>query len=199
MEFPLTMNPAPSAEVTVTVTVTQSGTFIAEGITRGTRPVIFPSGSATVTLEVPTVGDEVDEPDGSVTVNIEEGTGYTLGFPASATVNVNDDDVIKKKKPTTTTGGATTGGEGTTTTTDDDTPLPEVQVSFGAAQYEVFEGDSVEITVKLDKAPRRTVSVPLTVTPRGRCQRRRLRRSTQQGALFVQPEAEDVHHHRHCR
>ena len=44
---------------------------------------------------------------------------------------------------------------------------PAVEVSFGAAQYEVVEGEGVEITVELNKNPERRVSVPLTITHEG--------------------------------
>ena len=42
---------------------------------------------------------------------------------------------------------------------------PEVRVSFGAAAYEVVEGASVAVVVRLDRAPERTLSISLTRTP----------------------------------
>ncbi len=47
-------------------------------------------GRATIT--VPTQSDDMDRPDGEVTVTLEDGLGYTLGTPDTASVAVLDDD-----------------------------------------------------------------------------------------------------------
>ena len=47
-------------------------------------------GRATIT--VPTQSDDMDRPDGEVTVTLEDGFGYTLGTPKTASVAVLDDD-----------------------------------------------------------------------------------------------------------
>ena len=57
-------------------------------------------------------------------------------------------------------------GDGTTVTIDDD-DVPDVVVSFGAAAYEVTEGASVRVTVKLDKDPERQVVIPITTSDQG--------------------------------
>ncbi len=44
---------------------------------------------------------------------------------------------------------------------------PEVEVSFGSASYEVPEGGTVEVTVRLSADPQREVSIPLVRTHRG--------------------------------
>ena len=86
--FTLTATPAPSAPLTVEVTVTESGGYA----TAGTHQVTIPTGG-TATLTVATVGDSVDEPDGSVTATLAAGTGYTVSTSANAaTVAVADDD-----------------------------------------------------------------------------------------------------------
>ena len=87
--FTVAAVPAPSAPLTVTVTVSQSGDF---GVTTGSQSVTIPtSGSAT--LIVATAGDSTDEPDGSVTVTIDSGTGYAVSSTAgTASVAVADDD-----------------------------------------------------------------------------------------------------------
>ena len=48
---------------------------------------------------VPTVNDGTDEPNGSVTVTVETGTGYTVGSPAAGTVTVNDNDTSAPPPP----------------------------------------------------------------------------------------------------
>ena len=90
--FTLTASPAPSADLDVSVDVTQSGSFVASG-DRGTKTVTIPSGQTSKTFTVPTQGDSTDEPDGSVTSTLAGGSGYSVGSTSSATVTVNDDDV----------------------------------------------------------------------------------------------------------
>ena len=87
--FTLSATPAPAAPLEVTVTVAATGDY---GITVGERTVTIPTtGSATLTLA--TTGDEADEPDGSVTVTVDAGTGYTVGAASSGTVAIADDDL----------------------------------------------------------------------------------------------------------
>ena len=85
--FTVTASPAPGAALTVNVSVSSSGGYAAAATRTVTIPV---AGSAT--LSVATVGDSVDEADGSVTVTVTAGTGYTVGSPSAATVAVSDDD-----------------------------------------------------------------------------------------------------------
>ncbi len=88
--FTLAANPAPASLLTVTVNVTASGDY---GVTTGSRTVTIPT-TGTASLTVATTGDSVDEADGSVSVSVSSGTGYTVSSTAnSATVNVADDDV----------------------------------------------------------------------------------------------------------
>ncbi|WP_419840416.1 hypothetical protein [Candidatus Poriferisodalis sp.] len=86
--FTLSAAPAPQADLDVTVEVTASGDF---GAAVGSRTVtISAGGSATVT--VATVDDSVDEADGSVTVTVQPGEGYTVGAVSSLSADVVDDD-----------------------------------------------------------------------------------------------------------
>ena len=87
--FAVTADPAPSADLDVTVTVSQTGDF---GASTGAQTVtISTSGSATLT--VGTSDDSVDEADGSITVTVSTGTGYTVSTTAgSASVAVADND-----------------------------------------------------------------------------------------------------------
>ena len=86
--FTLTASPAPTAPLDVTVAVAPTGDF---GIAAGTRTVTIPTtGSHELTLA--TTGDDADEPDGSVSVTVDAGAGYTVGTPSSGTVAIEDDD-----------------------------------------------------------------------------------------------------------
>ena len=87
--FTVSASPSASSQITVNYTVTQSGAFVASG-ELSSQTETLSGGTATIT--VPTVGDTTVEADGSVTVTLTSGTGYTLGSPKTATVTVNDDD-----------------------------------------------------------------------------------------------------------
>ncbi len=87
--FTLTAAPAPAAPLEVTVTIAATGAF---GVAAGERTVTIPTtGSYTLTLA--TLGDGTDEPDGSVSVTVKAGTGYTVGSASSGTVAIADDDL----------------------------------------------------------------------------------------------------------
>ena len=93
--FTVTASPAPAADLAVSVTVATTGDF---GYGPLPASVTIPtSGSATVTIA--TTDDEVDEADGSVTLTVNAGSGYTVGAPSSETVGVadNDDPVVEEQ------------------------------------------------------------------------------------------------------
>ncbi|WP_420437664.1 fibronectin type III domain-containing protein [Candidatus Poriferisodalis sp.] len=87
--FTISASPAPAADLTVSVNVSQSGDY---GATIGAQTVTIPT-SGTYTLTVATSDDSVDEADGSVTATVNTGTGYTVSSSASAaTAAVSDND-----------------------------------------------------------------------------------------------------------
>ncbi len=87
--FTVTANPAPAADLPVTVSVTQTGDY---GAVTGTRTVTVPT-SGIVSFTVPTTDDSTDELDGSVTATVNGGAGYTVsGSQGAGTVNIADDD-----------------------------------------------------------------------------------------------------------
>ena len=97
--FTVSASPSASGSITVNYTVTQSGAFVTSG-DLNSQTATLSGGNATIT--VPTVGDTTDEANGSVTVTLTSGTGYTLGTPKAATVTVNDDDDPPPVTPTVT-------------------------------------------------------------------------------------------------
>ena len=135
--FTVTASPVPAAPLSVSVTVAQTGDF---GVTTGSKTVTIPTaGSAQ--LSVATVGDNVDEADGSVTVTVGTGSGYTVsGAQGSASVAVSDDD--------------------------DPPPVvvPEVSVTAGNA---ITEGGTASFTVTAAPAPSAALSVTVTVGESG--------------------------------
>ncbi len=131
--FTVTASPAPAAELSVTVTVAASGEF---GVTAGTQTVPIPTtGSATLTLA--TANDEVDEPDGSVSLTVAAGDGYTVGDPASGTVAIADDDAPLPAIAVSAGDAVTEGGDATFTVTASPAPASPLSVSVTVAT----EGD----------------------------------------------------------
>ncbi len=146
--FTVTANPAPAAELSVTVTVATAGEF---GVTAGSRSVTIPTaGSATLTLA--TTGDEVDEPDGSVSVTVAAGDGYTVGDPSSGTVAIADDDEPLPAITVSAGDAVTEGGDATFTVTASPAPASPLAVSVTVAakgDYGIASGTQ-------------TVSIPTT-------------------------------------
>ena len=131
--FTVTANPAPASPLSVSVTVAAQGEY---GIAVGERPVTIPTtGSATLTLA--TTGDNADEPDGSATVTVKTGDGYTVGDPASGSVSIADDD------------------------------LPPPAVSIRAKTASVTEGGAAAFTLTADRAPDADLTVTLSVAETG--------------------------------
>ena len=89
--FTVNANSAPTANLDVSVAVSQSGAFVSDS-NRGTKTVTINANATSKTYTVPTVNDMVDELNGSVTVTVNNGEGYTVGSTAAATVTVNDND-----------------------------------------------------------------------------------------------------------
>ena len=131
--FTLTATPPPPADLSVSVTVAVSGDY---GIAGESRTVTIPTtGSFTLTLA--TTGDATDEPDGSVTVTVKDGAGYTVGSSASGTVAVRDDDE----------------------------PLPEVTIAAGTSP--VTEGGDAVFTLTASPLPASPLAVSVTVAASG--------------------------------
>ncbi len=85
--FALTANPS-GAEVPVDVKVAAEGDY---GVVTGYRTVTIPAGGV-LNLFLPTEDDEKDEPDGSATLTILPGDGYSVGATATMTSTIQDDD-----------------------------------------------------------------------------------------------------------
>ncbi len=94
-DFVITASLASSFPITVNVRVseTNSGDYVASS-NEGDETVTLPAGDTRVAYSVPTVQDSVEEPDGSVTLALRSGSGYSLSGTTSRTVNIADDDAV---------------------------------------------------------------------------------------------------------
>ena len=91
--FTLTASPAPTADIVVTVAVTQ-GTGDDYLPTTLPTSVTLAAGATETTLSVAIPDDTTDEPNGVLTVTVTSGTGYTVSATAgSASLTIRDDDV----------------------------------------------------------------------------------------------------------
>ena len=127
--FTLTATPAPAADLSVSVTVASDGDW---GVTAGSRTVTIPTtGSATMALA--TADDGTDEPDGSVTVTVADGSGYTVGASASGSVAVQDDDLPPPVVTLSAGSAVTEGGDAVFTLTATPAPAADLPVTVTVA------------------------------------------------------------------
>ena len=120
--FTLTATPAPASELVVGVTVAATGDY---GVTAGDRSVTIPTGGS-ATLTVATTDDSVDEPNGTVTLTLNAGSGYTVGALSTGTADILDDDGPTEPQ--------------TQTSTDDDVPPPATCAATSADLVEKVRG-----------------------------------------------------------
>ncbi len=137
--FVLTANPTPAANLPVSVTVTASGDY---GVTTGTRVETIPTGGS-VTVTLTTTDDSVDEPDGSVTLTLNGGQGYTVGSLSSETVTVTDNDEPRQQQQL---------------------PDPEVSITAGSG---ITEGGTATFTITANPAPSSPITVKVGVSENG--------------------------------
>ena len=91
--FTLSRTGPTEASLTLTVTVTPEADrdLLPDGAA-AQRTVTFAAGSATTTLTVTLDDDDLAEASGALTVQVQEGDGYTVGTPSSAAVTITDGD-----------------------------------------------------------------------------------------------------------
>ncbi|MDE2877279.1 Calx-beta domain-containing protein, partial [Candidatus Palauibacter soopunensis] len=139
-QFTVSASPAPTADLTVNLTVADDGPgdFVAS-TDEGDDTVVIKANQASAPFTVATVDDTIDEADGAVAVRVAASKAtpadYAVGTRARASVTVRDDD------------GAATA--------------PAVTVSAGAA---VTEGGDAQFTVSASPAPTADLTVNLTVS-----------------------------------
>ncbi len=155
--FTVTASPAPTANLDVSVTVSQSGDY---GATTGQRTVTIPT-TGSVTITVGTTDDTTDETDGSVTATVNAGSGYTVSSSqGAATVAVSDnDDASTPVVSVTGGGGITEGGDVTFTVTASPAPASNLAVSLTVSQSGDYGATTGQRTVTIPT----TGSVTLTV------------------------------------
>ena len=90
--FTVTSDPAPDKDLAVNLAVSETaGNDFVAADDEGAVTVTIPKGETETTVTVATTDDAQDEPDGTLTVRVAEGTGYAPPGDA-AEVAVSDDD-----------------------------------------------------------------------------------------------------------
>ena len=141
--FTVSANPAPTADLAVSATVTTSGDY---GVTAGSRTVTIAGGTSSKTLTLPTTDDSTDEANGSVTLTLNGGSGYTVGQFSSETTQVQDDDDPQQQQP------------------PQPVVIPMVSITGGSG---VSEGGNASFTITASPVPAADLSVSVTVTASG--------------------------------
>ena len=157
--FTVSASPAPSAPLSVGLTVAQVGDF---GVSAGSRTVTVPvSGTATATVS--TSDDSADEADGSVAVTVDTGDGYTIASAqGSASVSVSDDDdppPVAPEVSVTAGGGVTEGGDVPFTVTASPAPSVPLSVNVTVAQVGDYGATTGSRTVMIPVSGTATVTV----------------------------------------
>ncbi len=148
--FVISSNPAPGNSITVSYTVSQSGAFVASGQLGDKTQSI---SAASTTVAIPTEDDNLDEANGSVTVTLNNGNGYTVGSANAATVTVNDDD------DSTDPGGGGNPGGGNPGGGSDPT-----QITLAVYPNPIYEGRRATIHAELAHTVPSVVTLPLVFT-----------------------------------
>ena len=188
-----------SPQNTLTVRFEAGASTVSEGGTTTVTVILStaPGSEVVIPLKSTNLGGATDSDYSGVPATLTFGSSDTeKSFTFTATDDAeDDDDEIVNIGFGTLPNGVTAGtpGEATVSITDDD--VPSVTVSFEQAEYTVDEGSSVTVSVTLSADPERTVEIPVTTTPPGRRDRRRLFRRPSQRDLRLRRHGADGHLH----
>ena len=150
--FTVTADPAPATDLTIAWTVAQSGEYL-DAPGAGSRTVTLKAGTTSIALSVATVDDDADEADGSVSVTLASGTGYTVATgkgSAAVAVRDNDEPVVSIAGGS----GVTEGSSASFTVSASPMPAAPLDVTLAVGQSGDFAASG--------ETGSRTVTVPVT-------------------------------------
>ena len=152
VSFTLTSTPAPTSPLTVGVTWSDTGSFL----TKPLPTTVTIRTSRTATLAADTDDDSTGESDGTVTVTVQAGNGYTVGTQSSANVSVGDNDSATR------TPGSQPGGSPA-----ESLPTVTPAVTISADTDSVVEGSRVSFTLTSTPPPTSPLAVNVTWSATG--------------------------------
>ncbi len=136
-KFTVSASPAPAKDITVNLSVSEDsgeGDFVHSG-NEGTKTVTIKANKGSASFTVSTLDDKKDEPGGSVTVTLKQGTGYTVGTRLSASVTVSDDDDPPTVTDAVSEDTGTFSGNTDDVTSPDRGALVEIYKASGGARW----------------------------------------------------------------
>ena len=154
---------------TAGVSVSNDSLTIAEG-SSGTYTIVLdsqPTATVTVTINDPTDNTDVTADQASLTFSSTDWNTPQLVTVSAAHDNDTDNETATVTHTVTSTDSSYSSASANSvavSVTDDD---PDVTVSFGSMSYTVAEGNPVSVTVSLDLAPGREVTIPIARTNQG--------------------------------
>jgi hypothetical protein len=132
-EFTLTTSYQFAVPRDISITIIGSATNGTD-YTSITSPFSFPANTSTATLTVPVTDDSSVEPVETVTITINAGTGYSVGSPSEATIDINDDDVAGiTVSPTSGLTTSEIGGQATFTIVLNTQPTADVTIGLSTS------------------------------------------------------------------
>ena len=177
--FTVKADQAPTSSLTVSLSVSedtsQGQDFVASGNEGSGKTVTIAAGKTSATYTVNTAADSADEPDGTVTVTVDTGTGYKVGSPNLATVTVNDDDDPPPADPVVTFADvSSSAGEagGTRNVTVNLSPVPHSSITLSytlsgtavlGTDYSINGVTSNSATIAVSDGIA-TVTIPVAIT-----------------------------------
>ena len=128
----------PEKTVVVPISRTDQGGASSGDYSGVPSTITFDAGDTSKTFTFSATDDTVDDDDEEVLLGFGAGlpAGASTGTPATSTVTITDDDD------------------------------PQVKVSFAQSSYTAPEGATVSVLVELDADPERSVTIPITSTPK---------------------------------
>ena len=136
ISFNVTLSKNPERTIIIPIRVTHHDGAISDDYSLSPTSLTFDAGGVLFKpITLTAVDDMIDDDDESV----------TLGFGGLDS-------------------GVSPGGVNEVTVSITDNDHPDVEVRFDADAYDVREGDGVMVTVRLDKDPERTVTIPITTS-----------------------------------
>ncbi len=156
LDFYLNVNIAPESDLPVNLSIREGpGTFAPGGdyVDAHTWTATIPAGKRGVAFSIPTMDDEVEEPNAIVRVRIESGNGYTVSNIKLWDATVTDNDGPDAD--------GLNSADGLDSAQGGATPLPVVTIAADADT--VTEGGDVTFTVTSDPAPANDLPVNVGV------------------------------------
>ena len=131
-DIELTINPAPTTELTANYSLSGSATESSDYSITNSRPVTIGVGETSVNIPVNIVNDNITETDETVIFTLTEQTAYTLGSITAHTLTITDND---------------------------DPPVETPTVTLSVVPTTVIEGSTTRVTATLSEAFQRPLSL----------------------------------------